>query len=105
VSKRSSMTLYTGVRVEQLARILATGFHEGDESNCEPGDPLIGVIFCYTPEAWEDGIETGRYAAVAVTLELPPAELRRYEHDSFWWIPAHRLRDATIRHHLGPFLA
>jgi hypothetical protein len=87
-------TLYTIVRSGDLARVCADGFHEGDEVN-EPDNPLVGVMSCEDPEAWDAAIETGEWVTVAVTL---------YPHavhtpgQPYHWIPAPRLRGALIRH-------
>jgi hypothetical protein len=103
--------LYATVSDRDISRILADGFTEGDEipaSGFTPDYPLIGVFFCEDPGAWEAGTETREWLTVAVTLEVTPDSLARYTcpaEPGYWWIPAHRLRGATIRHYRGLFLA
>jgi hypothetical protein len=96
------VTLYTTVRATDLPRILATGFTEGDEVD-EPGNPLIGVMLAETPEPWEDN-GPPEWVMVAVLLDATLEDLAQYTipEDSYWWIPAHRLDGALIRHVHGP---
>jgi hypothetical protein len=62
-----------------------------------------------TPEPWEAN-GPPEWVTVAVILDTALDALSQYTipEDSYWWIPAHRLRGALIRHvqgPLGPILA